>query len=405
MKNKIYLKKCLLSVLVLSSFIIGVFIIKSTFEYRYQRKIYNEKIDSLLSIIIEKYPEINERDLLEALEHQHDGNNSILKKYGINVDDESAILEIDILYRKYLLLDTLSIGAVIVSVSSLFLIYIIDKEKKLKDVTEIIERINRRDYSLDIDSTTEDELSILKSELYKTTIMLKEQADLSLEDKLKLKSALEDISHQLKTPLTSIVISLDNLIEDEKMDEKTRLEFLTTIKRETTIIHFLVQSLLKMSKLETGTVDFIKKEISVDELVIDSIERLSLLSDLKNISVKKVGNFKVSINCDPLWQKEAITNIIKNAIEHSPNGESVEVHCTENKLYTSIAVINRKESIPKEDIPHIFNRFYRGKNATQDSIGIGLALAKSIVKKDNGTIEVESSKSKGTVFTIKYYKK
>ena len=297
-----------------------------------------------------------------------------------------------------------------------------DREKadklmiELKGIKSIILNINELTNSVDdalsmleesnnsdICSFLEDELSILKNELYKTTVMLRELADNSLNDKRELKKALEDISHQLKTPLTSILIILDNLIDDPEMDKDIREDFIKDIKREINGINFLVQSILKLSKLDTNTINFIEDEIELNKIVIEAIKNVSMLSDLRNVNVNLKIKSNSVIKCDFKWQVEAISNILKNCIEHSNENSDVIVIIEDNKVYSKIIIKDNGGGIAKEDLPHIFERFYKGKNATSDSIGIGLSLAKTIIEKDNGTISVQSS-DKGSIFEIKYFK-
>ena len=285
----------------------------------------------------------------------------------------------------------------------MFIKYEKKKSKNIQDIINCIEKINHKNYELDIDEMSEDELSILKNEIYKTTIMLKESAENSLKDKLELKDSLSDISHQLKTPLTSILIILDNLLDNPDMDESLREDFIRDIKREIININFLVQSLLKLSKLDTNTVSFIEKEVNVSNIVKESIKNVLLLSELKNIEIKLNIKEDSIIKCDEKWQIEAISNIIKNCVEHSYDNNKVIVSIMNNKVYTEIKIQDFGEGIDKKDINHIFDRFYKGKNSSHDSIGIGLALSKSIIEKSNGNIFVESSE-KGTIFTIKYFK-
>ena len=284
----------------------------------------------------------------------------------------------------------------------LFLLYHHKKNKELKEITNYIEQINRKNYKLDIDKISEDELSILKQEIYKTTIMLKEQSENSKKDKINLKNSLSDISHQLKTPLTSILIILDDLIDDPNMDSATREDFIRDIKREITNIHFLVQSLLKLANFDANTTLFTKEKVSLKRIVEEATKKVVTLCDLKNIEIKTTGEEREEIFCDLKWQVEALTNIIKNAIEHSTSGQEVTISWQQNQIYSIVFVEDHGIGIDKKDLPHIFKRFYKGKNATSESVGIGLALAKTIIEKDNGTIKVESSPQK-TVFQIKYF--
>lgn len=285
----------------------------------------------------------------------------------------------------------------------IFLYFNKKKDKEINKITKCIEEINRRNYKLELDDMSEDELSILKNEIYKTTIMLKEAAENSNKEKLELKDSLSDISHQLKTPLTSILIILDNLIDDPGMDKDIREDFIKDIKREINVINFLVQSILKLSKLDTNTINFIEDEIELNKIVIEAIKNVSMLSDLRNVNVNLKIKSNSVIKCDFKWQVEAISNILKNCIEHSNENSDVIVIIEDNKVYSKIIIKDNGGGIAKEDLPHIFERFYKGKNATSDSIGIGLSLAKTIIEKDNGTISVQSS-DKGSIFEIKYFK-
>lgn len=276
------------------------------------------------------------------------------------------------------------------------------KEKEINEVIKIIEEINNKNYSFKMKDINEEDLSLLKNEIYKTTIMLNEISEISKKDKKELEESLEDISHQLKTPLTSILIMIDTLLDDDDMDQTTREDFLRNIKREVMNINFLVKSILKLSRLDTNTVKFISKKESVKEIINEAILNVSLLSDLKNVKIET--NLSDSfITCDYKWQIEALTNILKNSVEHSYENNKVLIESSENNAYVKITIKDFGSGIAKEDINHIFERFYKGKDSDYDSIGIGLALSKSIIEKQNGKISVESSEN-GTTFTIKYFK-
>ena len=250
---------------------------------------------------------------------------------------------------------------------------------------------------------SEDELSILKNEIYKTTIMLKEAADNSNKDRIKLKKSLEDISHQLKTPITSILIMLDNIIEDPDMDASVRNDFIIDIKRNVANINFLVQTLLKLSKFDSNTVNFIKQENELENIAKESIQNVASLCDLKNINIELNIKNNSKIVCDLKWQIEAITNLLKNAIEHSKDNEKVVITVDSNNVYSMIEIQDLGDGIAEKDLPHIFERFYKGENSTSESIGIGLALAKTIIEQDNGNISVDSD-GNGTRFIVKYFK-
>lgn len=404
MKNKIELKKYFIIMLITCALLTFVFTSLNKYEYETYKKNYNEKLIELLNVIKDEYPNVDETKLINILNKENSINKLSIDKYGINLETDDLILENENKYKIFKIINIIYISLMFVSIIIIFLIYLINKNKKINEITELIEKINNKNYSLDIDSNTEDELSILKNELYKTTIMLKEQAENSINDKINLKDSLSDISHQLKTPLTSIMISLDNIIDNPNMNDKTKEEFIHTIKRETINIKFLVNSILKLSKLETNTIEFNNKEILLDEIIKKSITNVEMISELKNIKINYNKTKEIYINCDLNWQVEAISNILKNSLEYSNNNSTINITTDTNKLYATIIIEDKGKGINEIDLPNIFKRFYKGSNSSNDSIGIGLALAKSIIEKNNGNIKVESKEGEGTKFIIKYYK-
>ena len=233
--------------------------------------------------------------------------------------------------------------------------------------------------------------------------MLKEIAENSKQDKVNLKNSLSDISHQLKTPLTSISIMLDNILDNPEMNKETRNEFIKDIKREIININFLVNSLLKLSKLDANSVKFMNKEEQLEDIINESIKNVSTLCDLKDIKINVIGQVESKISCDLKWQVEAVTNILKNAIEHSKVCSRIDITCEQNKIYTEIKIKDYGVGISEKDLPHIFERFYKGEKSSSESVGIGLALAKSIIESNGGYVEAESEEGKGTIFTIKYF--
>jgi signal transduction histidine kinase len=402
MKNKVKLKKFLTLSLVVSLCLLNVFLVINIYEYKTITNNFNQKLGAIISALEEKYPNLTENEIMDILNSDSNDSN-VLEKYSINLTDDSIIPENDRVHRKFLILNIIYIIFGMSILIFLFLRFNNQKDKEINSITKYIEEISKKNYKLNIDDISEDELSILKNEIYKVTIMLKEDAENSKKDKLDLKRSLSDISHQLKTPLTSILIILDNLIDNPDMEEDTREDFIRDIKREITNITFLVQSILKLSKLDTNTVDFIKKNVYLKEIVNESVKNLASVCDLKNIKNKTKLDENAQIKCDLKWQVEAVTNIIKNSLEHSNEYSEILIEATDNLVYSEILIKDNGSGIRKEDLPHIFERFYKGKNATNDSVGIGLSLAKSIIEKDNGTIMAQSS-AKGTTFIIKYYK-
>ena len=396
MKNKKKYSKLIMFTLIT----FGIIILLNVMLYYQVNKNYNNKIVNIISTIKEKYPEIKDDEIFDIIKNNVKTNT--FNRYSFDLDGILLIKENKTIFVSYFII-LLFIYLIICLV---YLTIIINnnkkKDKEINEVIKIIEEINNKNYSFKMKDINEEDLSLLKNEIYKTTIMLNEISEISKKDKKELEESLEDISHQLKTPLTSILIMIDTLLDDEDMDQNTREDFLRNMKREVMNINFLVKSILKLSRLDTNTVKFISKKESVKEIINEAILNVSLLSDLKNVKIET--NLSDSfITCDYKWQIEALTNILKNSIEHSYENNKVLIESSENNAYVKITIKDFGTGIAKEDINHIFERFYKGKDSDYDSIGIGLALSKSIIEKQNGKISVESSDD-GTIFTIKYFK-
>lgn len=403
MKNKIELKKYIISTLIVFICLFILFLFLNIYEYKTYTKNFNNKISAIINVIKKDYPKITDKEIIKIINNDMLKTNDFFNKYGIDVNNKSILIKNDRDYHKFLAINLSFLTITVVILLIIYIRYNYKKEKDIKDIIKCIEQINNKNYEIQIDSISEDELSILKNEIYKTTIMLKEAAENSSKDKLNLKKSLEDISHQLKTPLTSILVMLDNIIEDSNMEEKIRNDFIVDIKRNVLNINFLVQSLLKLSKFDANAIHFVKQENELKTIIEESIKNVSTLCDLRNINIKLNIKENSKIICDDKWQIEALTNIIKNAIEHSKNNSNIIINIENNNVYSTIEVIDFGEGIAKKDIKHIFERFYKCKNTKTDSIGIGLALAKTIIEEDKGTISVESNKLE-TKFIIKYYK-
>lgn len=401
MKNKMNLKRCLLQCLFVSLVFLVLFLGFQWKAYREYTINYNRKMNAVLGKVHEEYPDITKAELMKILDSDKD--DSFVKSFGIDLEKDSLILENETRFCYSLIISGLLVILFAGALLGFFLKYNYDKDKELKQITRYIEEINQRNYKLEIEDISEDELSILKHEIYKTTVMLNEIAENSMKAKIDLKKSLSDISHQLKTPLTSILVILENLIDSPDMDVELRTDFIQDIKREIMNINFLVQALLKLSKLDSDTVIFLREEVSVRKVVEAAIQNVVVLCDLKNVKVEiEDASEEHMMTCDFRWQVEAVTNILKNCVEHSPDGESVIIKIEKNNIYTSISIRDFGDGIDEEDQKHIFERFYKGKNATAESVGIGLALAKAIVEADRGSVSVKSGKN-GTTFVVKYF--
>lgn len=396
MKNK----KTIILIIV----IILIYVFSFNMVYLYQENIYKEKynmfVNNVIYVVKKNYPNVSNKELSDILNGKSDYN--YLNEYGIDVDDEFALISMHKENKKIFIINNVILGSFILALSIILIINKNYENNKLEEIIHLIEEINKKNYNLNIKGTDETMISKLKNEMYKTVVMLKNDADNSLKDKLIIKTYLEDISHQLKTPLTVINISLDNLIDNPNMDEKNRNEFISKISKEVTNINNLIQNLLKLSKFDVNVINFVNKSVSIKELLNKSIDKISLIADLKNINIKVNILNDFNLNIDLNWQIEALSNIVKNAIEHSNENDIVYINCNDNKIYSKIEIINNG-IINDKDLNKIFDRFYTNKKGYSESVGIGLSLAKNIIEKNNGKIDVYSKDGK-TIFTIKYYK-
>ena len=401
MRNKVEFKKAL--ILSIAIILIGILIFEIVNYYQYKKytQNFNEKLVAILNNIDDN--ELDKTKIVEILNGSTDYNINF-SNYGIDINNDSLILENDQYYKQFAITNLSIIVVLSLCLMAVFIKYNVNKDKRFREIVKYIKQINNKDYKLDIQDNTEDELSILKNDLYKITVSLKEAAENSSKDKILLKNSLSDISHQLKTPLTSITITLDNILENQEMNDSMRNKFVYDIKREILNINFLVNSLLKLSRLDANSVNFINKEEKVENIIYEGIKNVSALCDLKNIVIEVRGDNKATIICDFMWQVEAVTNILKNGIEHSKENSKIIVSIEENKLYTQIKIRDFGIGIDEKDLSHIFERFYKGKNSSSESVGIGLALAKSIIEKNNGIISVSSNLEEGTVFNLKFFK-
>ena len=403
LENKVHLKRFLLMSLI--PIIVFLIIGNIFFFYQYQPYIqnYNSKIAVIVSLVEEEYPNIDRSELISILNSDDKISEDIFSRYGIDVQKESIIIENDRLFSRFIIIYNILFIGLSLSIILLYLKHENNQDKEIKRIVKCIKEINKKNYAINIEDNTEDELSILKNEIYKTTVMLKEMAESSNDDKLRLKDSLSDISHQLKTPLTSINIMLDNILDNPNMDEDTKEKFIQSIKREVTNISNLATEILKLSKFDANVVRFENKEVLVKDIIKKAISNVEMMAEIKNVEIKVVFHDNVKLVCDLNWQVEAIINILKNCIEHSSENSFINIEVIDNKIYKEIIIKDSGEGIDKKDLLHIFERFYKGKNSSKDSVGIGLALAKKIIEMNNGSISVNSVKGKGTIFTIRYY--
>ena len=364
--------------------IIGLFLSFYSFNLYKKNLIRNNSI--LVGNILKNHPELEEEVINELILNSdtYDYGTEILNKYGLDDPKYLDYLKVNNeLKQNIILTNILFIIILFMIVSITYLIFIKNQYRKINKIDKYMNKILNNDYSLDIRDYVEGDISTLKNDIYKMTIKLKEQTELSIKDKKYLEETLADISHQIKTPLTSMYV-INDILSDNDLDKKSQIEFLNKNRNQLERIEWLVTTLLKISRLDSGMVTLKRDNINIEDLINKTIEPIKIMAEIKNISIKtdiETSNFYLDFN----WTLEALTNILKNACEHTNNNGSIKIEVTENPLYLNIKIIDNGVGISESDKKHIFDRFYKGKT-NKDSIGIGLNMAKKIINLQNGEI-------------------
>ena len=383
--------------------VVIIFFIISFVEYKSYVRITNNFTNNIISTLVNNYPDVTEEEIIEIINSSDNEASDILASFGIDINSMGVLKSINDNFYRNLIIN--SIVLLVISIVIFLLIFFYDKKEKreLDKIIDYLKELNRGNYDLKIDLNSEGILSILKNEIYTTTVMLREMASREYLDKITLKENLANISHQLKTPLTSISILVDNLC-DEEVDKKTELEFLNDIKRQVDNINYLVIVLLKLSRFDANVITFKKDDINVKKLILECMKNLDVIREVKNINIHVSGANDVEFIGDYKWESEAISNILKNAIEHTLNDKNIYISFKDKSIYTEIIIEDEGLGMRNSEKNRIFERFYKGSSTNSNNFGIGLSLAKEIITKDNGKIIVKSEVNKGTKFIIRYYK-
>lgn len=363
-----------------------------------------------LGIILENNPEL-EMDVAKYFtkgisEDKIESGLAILKKYNYN---EKLEWEDNLLIKessKKLLFNVVTIN--IIFFIAIFFIVIFDYKKvmsKINIVSNSVEKVLEGEYDMRLEGGEEGEFSILYNQLNLLVNRLIENMEKLKKEKEFLKNIISDISHQLKTPLSSIIMLNELMISKKDMDEETKIKFLNKTSEQLVRMEWLIINLLKIARIEAGAISY---KIKNQPLIITINKAISPLRERandkkQNIIIEEEG--KVYLNHDSDWMTEAIGNIIKNAIEHTEEYGTIFIGIKESPLFVNIIIRDNGIGIKKEELPHIFERFYKGKNEVKPiSIGIGLTLSKSIIESNGGNISVKSIEGEGTEFTITFLK-
>lgn len=328
LRNK-NIKYLILPIILLTIAASIIITIQTYMQYQKVTIIANQKIADIIGTMLKEKPEIDTRKIIEILNsnqntEEYKKGQAELAKYGIDTNETNSIISVQNQMKQNLISNIILIIIFSILCMGIFLVYLKKRDKKINQITQYINEIKNRKYDLDINENSEDELSNLKNELYKITVMLKEESETSKKDKENLKISVEDISHQLKTPLTSITIMLDNLKDNPSMEESTKQKFIFEISKQIDWINWLVISMLKLSKLDANVIKFNEEKINLKKFIDEIIRNLEIPIEIKNQQIIIKGDEKASFLGDYKWQQEAVTNIIKNCIEHNEeNGKFI----------------------------------------------------------------------------------
>lgn len=399
MKSRYKIKKVTWIIVVLILTVIAVSLSYLHISEKYRNEIYNF-YNQVLGSVSEQYPEIEDKLIKDLFISPQTINKDYLSKYGLdtnNIDIPNS--PIDILKDNSLLL-TIIFSISTISIAFIFIYYQKKQVNDIKKLDEYCKKIIKGEGELELKSEDESLESVLKNNIYDMTMLLKETNNNLNNNNKEFEKLIADISHQLKTPLTSLSLLNDLLYTDLPEDKKK--EFLDASSKELDKIRWLIKTLLNIAKLDSKTLVLKKDNNNAEEMLKEIQNNFKAMCEAYNANITVKADKYCNIYCDKKWTLEAISNIIKNAIEH--NSKNINIQVEENRIFTQIQISDDGEGISKKDINHIFERFYKSENSKENSIGLGLAFCKSIINNQDGEIKVESKKNMGTRFIIKLYK-
>ena len=418
-KNKQAVKSLLLIGVVLVVSVVTYISWISWYTHKY-KNMENTYIRCIMENVINQYPDLDMEEIAIILNMSYselessttsEEFDSILRKNGIT-DNTFYIKDMSDIRNVNIIVSTSIIGVMSVLFIICFCMYLRRRKKDIFELQDYMDKISRGNYELEINDNSEDELSSLKNSLYKIMVYMKEQADSARIKKVMLAQSVSDISHQLKTPLTSTQVLLDNLNDNPDMDYSTRKKFIYEALNQVNGMSWMIVSMLKLSRIDAGVVEFNNENISINKIIEEAVGNLEVIAEIKNVNIEKnidnrnedeLNKSDIYIKGDYNWNREALQNIIKNAIEHSNDKGTVKINITDNDVYTAVYITNRGEKLSDKQQKQIFERYYSEAKYEDNSMGIGLPLAKAVIEKQGGYISVESDDEE-TVFIVKYIK-
>ena len=411
-KNKQAVKSLLLIGVVLVVSVVTYISWISWYTHKY-KNMENTYIRCIMENVINQYPDLDMEEIAIILNKSYselessttsEEFDSILRKNGIT-DNTFYIKDMSDIRNVNIIVSTSIIGVMSVLFIICFCMYLRRRKKDIFELQDYMDKISRGNYELEINDNSEDELSSLKNSLYKIMVYMKEQADSARIKKVMLAQSVSDISHQLKTPLTSTQVLLDNLNDNPDMDYSTRKKFIYEALNQVNGMSWMIVSMLKLSRIDAGVVEFNNENISINKIIEEAVGNLEVIAEINidNRNEDELNKSDIYIKGDYNWNREALQNIIKNAIEHSNDKGTVKINITDNDVYTAVYITNRGEKLSDKQQKQIFERYYSEAKYEDNSMGIGLPLAKAVIEKQGGYISVESDDEE-TVFIVKYIK-
>ena len=418
-KNKQAVKSLLLIGVVLVVSVVTYISWISWYTHKY-KNMENTYIRCIMENVINQYPDLDMEEIAIILNKSYselessttsEEFDSILRKNGIT-DNTFYIKDMSDIRNVNIIVSTSIIGVMSVLFIICFCMYLRRRKKDIFELQDYMDKISRGNYELEINDNSEDELSSLKNSLYKIMVYMKEQADSARIKKVMLAQSVSDISHQLKTPLTSTQVLLDNLNDNPDMDYSTRKKFIYEALNQVNGMSWMIVSMLNLSRIDAGVVEFNNENISINKIIEEAVGNLEVIAEIKNVNIEKnidnrnedeLNKSDIYIKGDYNWNREALQNIIKNAIEHSNDKGTVKINIIDNDVYTAVYITNRGEKLSDKQQKQIFERYYSEAKYEDNSMGIGLPLAKAVIEKQGGYISVESDDEE-TVFIVKYIK-
>ncbi|WP_171011297.1 sensor histidine kinase [Haloimpatiens lingqiaonensis] len=390
-------------------FLIGTYFYTENKVKILSREIVNQNA-AVVGVALQKHPDLEE-DLIRcytngATKEILAKGEKMLESYGYSI--RTPLEKMPIINHMYSTFSKINLFSIVLIF--VFTIIIIMREykyifKKIKVISKAAEKVVEGDFTVKILEGKEGEFNILAHQFNQMSVRLENSIENLKKDKNFLKEIISDISHQLKTPLSSLMLFNELFLEGSIKSEEEKNKFYIKSKIQLERMEWLIKNLLKIAKIEANAVEFEKTYNPILLTVNKALEPLKVKWESKNQRVNVDINRYVKLKHDVNWTAESITNIVKNCIEHTEEGGEINIIASETPIYTSLVISDNGSGIAKEDLPHIFERFYKGRrNKNSDSVGIGLALSKSIIEGQDGSIQVRSQEGEGSEFTIMFLK-